>query len=275
MLPSQAEIERLRTEAETIFTRIDTVTAALERARDRPGDHWDDRELDLVLETPTGDPIEVTLDLDASAAENAQRRYERAGELAATLDEREAVAGPLAAVPPEPVAVLVLDHLGTTETDDSRSMAGALDAGHETISELCLAMERSGLLEELPADDDRPRPEYRLTGDGEGILAALEQREGKRHFLRWIEGTERLARRLSRGGPDYPRMTANELGLDLAAVRHRYRAMDAVGLVTTYEGSIIKGTERKLKPKDETHRKHTYYVTTDVADRILRDLDAE
>ncbi|MUV90360.1 DUF2250 domain-containing protein [Halapricum sp. CBA1109] len=38
-----------------------------------------------------------------------------------------------------------------------------------------------------------------------------------------------------------------------------------------YEGSIIKGSERKLSPKDETHKKHTYYVTTTVADRILRE----
>ena len=49
--------------------------------------------------------------------------------------------------------------------------------------------------------------------------------------------------------------------------------METVDLATTYDGSIIKGTERKLKPKDETHRKHTYYVTTDLADRILRELD--
>ncbi|WP_222918006.1 DUF2250 domain-containing protein [Natrinema sp. SYSU A 869] len=275
MIASRADVERLRTEAEMIFTRIDTVTAALERARDRPGEHWDDRELTLELETPTGDSTEVALDLDQSAAENAQQRYERAGELAAKLDEREAVAGELAAVPPEPLAVLILDHLETVGTDDSRSMAGALDADHETVVDLSAAVERSGLLTELPVGDDRTRSAYRLTDDGDGILSFLEERKGKRRFLRWIEGTERLARRLSRGGPDYPRMTANELGLELTAVRHRYQAMEAVGLVTTYEGSIIKGTERKLKPKDETHRKHTYYVTTDVADRILRTINDE
>jgi len=43
--------------------------------------------------------------------------------------------------------------------------------------------------------------------------------------------------------------------------------------VTTYEGSTIKGSERKLKPKSETHRKHTYYVTTSVAEQLLRDLE--
>ncbi|WP_436348030.1 DUF2250 domain-containing protein [Natronorubrum sp. FCH18a] len=30
---------------------------------------------------------------------------------------------------------------------------------------------------------------------------------------------------------------------------------------------------RKLKPKDETHRKHTYYVPTDVAHRLLCDFE--
>ena len=40
-----------------------------------------------------------------------------------------------------------------------------------------------------------------------------------------------------------------------------------------YEGSTIKGTERSLKPKAETHRKHTYYVTTDRGEAVLRRLD--
>jgi predicted transcriptional regulator len=61
--------------------------------------------------------------------------------------------------------------------------------------------------------------------------------------------------------------------MDFEHARHCYRALRRVGLVTTYEGSIIKGTERKLKPKDETHRKHTYYVTTDVAEQLLRELE--
>jgi hypothetical protein len=37
---------------------------------------------------------------------------------------------------------------------------------------------------------------------------------------------------------------------------HLYRVLRQVGLVTEYEGSAIKGTERKLKPKGEIHRKH-------------------
>ena len=67
-------------------------------------------------------------------------------------------------------------------------------------------------------------------------------------------------------------MTADELDMEFEYVRHLYRALRQVGLVTEYKGSTIKGTERKLKPKDETHRKHTYYVTTDSGDEVLRQL---
>jgi Uncharacterized protein conserved in archaea len=68
-------------------------------------------------------------------------------------------------------------------------------------------------------------------------------------------------------------MTAEELDMGFEYVRHLYRALRRVGLVTEYEGSTIKASERKLKPKDETHRKHTYYITTDRAERMLRELD--
>jgi len=44
-------------------------------------------------------------------------------------------------------------------------------------------------------------------------------------------------------------------------------------LITEYEGSTIKATERKLKPKDETHRKHTYYIVTDRGDEAFRRLE--
>lgn len=271
MVVSQAAIDRLRTEADTIFTRIETVESALATARGEAGDHWDDRELTLELETPTGAPITVTLDLDDSAAENAQQRYERASELETELDERVAIAGELAQVPADPVAFRLLFHLADVGTADTRSIAGELDAAHATVADRCVELETSGLVADI--DREARVATYRLTDDGTALVDGLEEREGKRKFLRWIDDTRTLAARISRGGPDYPRMTATELGMELEHVRHCYRAMHRIGLVTTYEGSIIKGTERKLKPKTETHRKHTYYVTTDVADRILRTLD--
>lgn len=270
MVVSRAEIERLRTEADTIFTRIETVENALKAARSEEGDHWDHRELTLDLETPTGDPISVTVDLDRSAAENAQQRYERAGELESELNEREAIAGELAQVPPHPLAFLICYRLGTVEAEGPRTIAGQLDAAYDQTNRHCEDLETAGLL--ASSNDERS---YRLTADGARILDHLTERAGKRKFLRWLDDARTLARRISRGGPDYPRMTATELGLELTHVRHLYRAMEKVGLVTTYEGSIIKGTERKLKPKDETHRKHTYYVTTTVADQILRNLEDE
>ena len=60
--------------------------------------------------------------------------------------------------------------------------------------------------------------------------------------------------------------------MEFEYVRHLYRALRQVGLVTEYEGSTIKATERKLKPKDETHRKHTYYITTDCGNEALQHL---
>lgn len=288
MVVSEAEIERLRTEADTIFTRIETVQEALEDARHREGDHWEDGELAVALETPTGEAVEVTLDLEQSAAENAQARYERAGELEAELAEREAVAGELAAVPPTPLAFLVLYHLDAVKGDYPRSMSGHLNADRKRTAGTCEDLVEAGVLERIESgmlkrrdvklkrsnETHQHHTYYRLSREGDHLLRFLGERDGKENFLRWVDDAETLARRLSRGGPDYPRMTAEDLGMDYERVRRLYEAMRRVGLVTTYEGSIIKGTERKLKPKDETHRKHTYYVTTDVADRILRDLDA-
>ena len=283
---SRAEIERLRTEADTILTRIETVQSALEEARHSEGDHWEDDELALTLAAPTGEDVDVVLDLQRDAAECAQRRYDRASELEAELEEREQVAGELAAVPPEPLAFLVLYHLDAVEGDYPRSMAGNLDADRERVAELCEDLVTAGVLERIESgmlkrkhvklkrsnETHQHHTYYRLSRQGDHLLRFLGEREGKEHFLRWVTDARTVAERISNGGPDYARMTAEELEMTFEHARHVYEAMRRVGLVTTYDGSIIKGTERKLKPKDETHRKHTYYVTTDVADRVLRDL---
>jgi predicted transcriptional regulator len=207
--------------------------------------------------------------------------------MAETLETREAVAGPVAAVPDDVVGVRVLYHLQTVEGDYPRSIARNLDADRERIVDVCDALERAGLLERIEAgmlkrrkvklkrslETHQHHTYYRLSRDGDHLLRHLDDREGKLDFLRRFERVRRIARRLSNGGPDYPRMTAEDLDLPLKDVRHLYAAMGLVGLVTTYDGSTIKGEERKLKPKDETHRKHTYYVTTDVTDRLLREME--
>jgi predicted transcriptional regulator len=284
---SQAAIDRLRLEADTIFTRFDRVERALERARNESGDHWEDGELTVTLDTPAGDAIEVTLDLRSDPATNAQSRYERAKELEAELERRREVVGQLAPMPADPVAYLVCYHLQTVEGNYPRSIAGHLDAERGHVEELCERLEGAGLLERVEsgtvkqrrvkakqADEVRQHHTYyRLSRQGDRLLRFLGERDGKLNVLRHLPDAARIARRLARGGPDYPRMTAEDLELDFESVRHCYRALRRVGLVAAYEGSTIKGSERKLKPKDETHRKHTYFVTTDVAEDLLRELD--
>ena len=284
---SQAEIDRLRKEANTIITRIQRVDEALEQARSEEGAHWDDRELSLTLETPQGESIDVTLDLDSDAASNAQERYEAAKDLEAELDRQKAVVGQLAPMPRDPVAYLICYHLDAVEGNYPRSMAGHLDATRSEVDTLCATMETAGLLERVEsgtvkqrnvkakqADEVRQHHTYyRLSREGNHLLRFLGEREGKLNVLRHLPDAQTIVRRLDRGGPDYPRMTAEELGLEFEYVRHLYRALQRVGLVTVYDGSTIKGSERKLKPKDETHKKHTYYVTTDIASALLRDLE--
>jgi predicted transcriptional regulator len=284
---SQAEIDRLRLEADTIMTRYEAVAEALETARNESGDHWETGELAVTLQTPQGDPIGLTLDLDADPSSNAQERYERASALEAELERKEAVVGQLAPMPADPVAYLLLYHLDTVEGNYPRSMAGHLDAEREQVEELCEELERVGFLERLESGTVKQRRAkakqsdevrqhhtyYRLSREGDHLLRFLEEREGKLNVLRHLPDGQTIVRRLARGGPDYARMTADELGMTFEYVRHCYRALRRVGLVTEYEGSTIKASERKLKPKDETHRKHTYYVATDVADGLLREMD--
>jgi predicted transcriptional regulator len=284
---SQANIDRLRREADTIMTRYEQVQEALETARNESGDHWESGELGVTLQTPQGEPIEITLDLDADPATNAQERYERASELEAELERKQAVVGQLAPMPADPVAYLLLYHLDTVEGNYPRSMAGHLDAERGQVENLCEELEQVDFLERLESGTVKQRRAkakqsdevrqhhtyYRLSREGDHLLRLLEEREGKLNVLRHLPDGQTIVRRLARGGPDYARMTANELGMGFEYVRHCYRALRRVGLVTEYEGGTIKASERKLKPKDETHRKHTYYVATDIADELLRELD--
>ena len=286
-MPAQAESDRLRLEADTIMTRYEQVQQALERARSESGDHWETGELTVTLDTPQGEPIDVTLDLESDPASNAQTRYERAKEIEAELERRRQIVGRLAPLPADPVAYLVCYHLEAVEGNYPRSMAGHLDAERDHVEALCNEMETAGLLERVEsgtvkqrnvkakaADEVRQHHTYyRLSRAGDHLLRFLTDAEGQLNVLRHLPDGRTLVQRLARGGPDYPRMSAEEVGLEFEYVRHLYRALRQVGLVMKYEGSTIKGTERSLKPKSETHRKHTYYVTTDRGDELLRQLD--
>jgi predicted transcriptional regulator len=283
---SQAEIDRLRLEADTIMTRYQQVEDALAQARSESGEHWETGELTVTLETPRGESIEVCLDLDDDPASNAQARYEQAKDLEAELERKERIVGQLAPLPANPVAYLLCYHLDAVEGNYPRSMAGHLDAQRDHVERLCAEMETAGLLERVEsgtvkqrrvkakqADEVRQHHTYyRLSREGDHLLRFLGEPEGQLNVLRHLPDGKRLVQRVHRGGPDYPRMTAEELEMEFEYVRHLYRALRQVGLVTEYEGSTIKGSERKLKPKDETHRKHTYYVTTGRGDEVLREL---
>jgi predicted transcriptional regulator len=283
---SQAEIDRLRLEADTILTRYETVERALERARHESGSHWERGALSVTLETPRGASIDLVLDLDADPASNAQTRYERAKELEAQLERKQRIVGQLAPLPAEPVAYLLCYHLDAVEGNYPRSMAGHLDAERDHVEKLCEEMETAGLLDRVESGTIKQRRSkakqtdevrqhhtyYRLSREGDHLLRFLDERDGQLNVLRHLPDGRKLVERLARGGPDYPRMTSEELDMAFEYVRQLYRALRQVGLITEYEGSTIKGTERKLKPKDETHRKHTYYVVTDRGDELLRDL---
>jgi predicted transcriptional regulator len=284
---SQAEIDRLCLEADTIMTRYQQVERALDNARSESGHHWETGELTVTLDTPRGESIDVTLDLNADPADNAQSRYERAKELEAELERKEQIIEQLAPLPADPVAYLICYHLDAVEGNYPRSMAGHLDAQRDHIESLCEEMETAGLLERVEsgtvkqrrvkakqADEVRQHHTYyRLSREGDHLLRFLDEPEGQLNVLRHLPDGRTLVRRLARGGPDYPRMTADELDMKFEYVRHLYRALRQVGLVTEYDGSMIKASERKSKPKDETHRKHTYYVTTDRGEQALRQLE--
>jgi predicted transcriptional regulator len=284
---SQAEIDRLRLEADTIMTRYPQVEQALEQAHSESGDHWESGELTVTLDTPRGESIDITLDLDADPASNAESRYERAKELEAELERKQRIVGQLAPLPADPVAYLICYHLDAVEGNYPRSMAGHLDADRKHVESLCKEMETAGVLERVEsgtvkqrrvkakqADEVRQHHTYyRLSRDGDHLLRFLAEADGRVNVFRHLPDGRTLVERLARAGPDYPRMTAEELGMEFERVRHLYRALRQTGLVTEYEGSTIKQSERKLNPKDETHRKHTYYVATDRAEKALRNIE--
>ncbi|MFC6955034.1 DUF2250 domain-containing protein [Halorubellus litoreus] len=281
---SQAEIDRLRLEADTIMTRYQRVQQSLEQAHSESGDHWESGDLTVTLDTPRGDPIDITLDLDADPATNAEARYERAKELEAHLERKQRIVDQLAPLPADPVAYLICYHLDAVEGNYPRSMAGHLDAERKHVESLCQEMETAGLLERVEsgtvkqrrvkakqADEVRQHHTYyRLSRDGDHLLRFLDEPDGRVNVLRHLPEGRMLVERLARAGPDCPRTTAEELDMEFERVRHLYRALRQTGVVTESDGSTNKRSDRKVKPEDETHRNHTYYVATDHAEKAVR-----
>jgi len=284
-MASQAEIDRLRLEADTIMTRYGQVEAALERARNESGDHWDTGELPVTLETPRGEEIEVALALDADPASNAEARYERANELAGELERRRRVVDQLAPLPADPVAYLLCYHLDRVEGNYPKSMAGHLAAERDHVEALCEEMEAAGLLERVEsgtvkqrrvkakqADEVRQHHTYyRLSREGDHLLRFLSEREGGLNVLRHLPDGHRIVRRLARDGPASPRTTADDLDLAFEYARHLYRALRRVGLVTTRDAEP-PGSERSSAECDGAGN-HTFYGLTSRGDDARRGLE--
>jgi len=284
-MTGRAEIERLRLEADTIVTRYAQVEQALEQARSEAGEHWDTGELALTLETPGGEEIDMTVDLDVDPASAAQMRYDRATELEADLQRRERVADQLAPLPADPVAYLLCYHLDRVEGNYPRSMAGHLDADRSHVEARCEEMEAAGLLERVEsgtvkqrrvkakqADEVRQHHTYyRLSREGDHLLRFLAEREGQVNALRHLPDGRRIVDRLARDGPSAPRLTAADLDCGFEQARHLYRALHRVGLVTTDDGDPPRrGEDEPSKPTSGST--HTYYVLTDRGETVRQEL---
>ena len=273
---SQSEIERLKLEADTIMTRYQEVEQTLDRARNEAGEHWETEEIETTLETPNGEEIDVTLDLHANPARNAQARYDQVAELEAEQERRQQIADQLDPLPADPVAYLICYHLDAVEGNYPKSIAGHLDAERSQIRTLCKEMKQSGLLERIEsgtvkqrrvkakmADEVRQHHTYyRLSRDGDHLLRFLSKREGKVNALRHLPDGKAIVQRLSRTGPDSPRTTAAEWEMEFEYVRHLYRALRRVGLVTQCNGEPIDGEARSAMD-------HTYYAATETGDELL------
>lgn len=284
---SEEEIDRLRKEARTIFAHLDKIDRVLEKAQHREGKHWDDGELTKRFRSPSGEVIEVNLDFGKSASENAQIRYNKAKELEEELEKKKKVQGPLASAPDKPLTYLILNHLEKVEGDYPKSISYNLNAELKEIRDLCKELVDRGLLKRLPSgmlkrkkvklkkskETHQHHTYYKLSKKGDHLLRYLGEKEGKKSFLLKQKICRKIAKRLSNNGADYPRKTADDFGYNYREMKRYYRALLVVGLVKKYDGQIIKGKERKLSPKDEPHKKHTYYVINQVTDQLLRKLE--
>lgn len=286
-MPSRAEIERLRLEADTILTRYQQVEQRLEAARTEDGEQWETGELTVTLETPQGDSITVTLDFDGDPASNAQWRYDRANELEAELERKESVVEQLQPLPADPLAYLVCYHLDHVEGNYPKSMAGHLDAQRGHVEDLCKEMETAGLLERIEsgtvkqrnvkakqADEVRQHHTYyRLSREGDHLLRFLAERTGQLNVLRHLPDAQRLLEQLTAVGPASPRLTADEWEMEFEYVRHLYRALRQIGLVTEHEGETPAQIEQTGQSSEKTSHKHTYYAPTSGVAELLQSLE--
>ncbi len=279
---SRSNIDRLKLEADTIMTRYRQVEQALERARNEDGNHWETEEIELTLETPEDETIDVALDLHENPAHNAQMRYDRVSELEAEHERRQQIAEQLEPLPADPVAYLICYHLDTVGGNYPKSIAGHLDAERDHVRSLCKEMEQTGVLERIEsgtvkqrrvkaklADEVRQHHTYyRLSREGDHLLRFLAERDGKVNVLRHLPNGKSIVQRLAQTGPDSPRATAADWGMEFEYVRHLYRTLRRVGIATECDGDTIDGGTRPATDQ-------TYYTTTEAGNDVLEALGHE
>ncbi|MFB6283952.1 MAG: DUF2250 domain-containing protein [Halobacteria archaeon] len=282
-MASRRRIERLRTEADTLMTRYDQADEALRKARSSEGEHWEDREIVLELETPGGESIEVTLDLDSSVNENAEERYSRAKDMEREIERRESVVKELSPLPSDPVAYLIMYHLDRVEGNYPKSMAGYLEDGRKHVEKLCKEMEKSGLLERVESGTVKQRrvkakkaeevrqhhTYYRLSREGDHLLRFLESREGRFNVLKHLPASYRVLCRLSNEGVSSPRGTAKETEMEFEYSRHIYRTLERLGLVTKERG---KSGDQPRKSSEVGGKNRTFYVAAADSEELINEL---
>lgn len=208
-------IDRLRLEADTILTRYSELERALETARNASGDHWERGRIDLTLQTPDEEPIDLSVDLDTDPGRAAAWRYDRANELDAERKRRAAIDDRLDPLPPDPVAYLLCYHLDTVGGNYPKSMAGYVSADRGRVVELCDRMRSAGLFERVEPGTVKQRrvkakrsdevrqhhTYYRLSRAGDHLLRFLSEREGRVNALRHLPAGAPIARSLVEDGP--------------------------------------------------------------------------
>ncbi len=129
-------------------------------------------------------------------------------------------------------------------------------------------MDRPGVHRQTPFTAGVGDTYYRLSRDGDNLLRFLSGREGKVNVLRHLPDGRAIVQRLARTGSGSPRTTAAEWEMEFEYVRHLYRALRRVGLVTQCDGEPVDGEARSATDR-------TYYVTTETGDDVLKAVGSE
>ena len=268
---SRDEIDRLRLEADTIMTRYREIESELERARETEGEHWESGELEIEVDSPGGETLELSLDLDLDPGEHAECRYSHANQLERELERRREVVDELDPVPADPLAYLILYHLDRVEGNYPKSMAGYLDGGRKHVEELCKKMVESGILERVESGTVKQRrvkakkakevrqhhTYYRLSREGDHLLRFLDSKEAKLNVLKHLPDSAVIMGSVVETGSDSPKSSE----IEFEKARHIYRVLDRLSFVG--------------KDGEDSSSGSTVYTPTDLGSSLTEKLDVD